>query len=294
MQKPFRFGVVSGGVSSHTEWIALAKKIEQFGYSTLLLPDRLMMPVAPFTALAVAAEATTTLRLGSYVFCNDYRHPAMLAKEIATLDMLSGGRVEPGLGAGVGPSDFEQMGLPFESAGVRVSRLEESLHIIKQFFSDEPVNFSGKYYTITNMRGVPKAIQRPHPPLLVAGGQKRMLTIAAQQADIIAVAFPITAQGANPDDAAPEQKIAWIREAAGERFSQLELAQTHFGLTLTDSPVKVPQFVGGPPFPKTPMSTQQAIEFLLEQRERLGISYIQINQAQIENFLPVLAQLNGK
>lgn len=294
MQKPFRFGVVSGGASSRTAWVALAKKIEQFGYSTLLLPDRLMMSVAPFTALAIAAEATTTLRLGSYVFCNDYRHPAMLAKEIATLDMLSSGRVEPGLGAGVGPSDFEQMGLPFESAGVRVSRLEESLHIIKQFFSDEPVNFSGKYYTITNMRGVPKAIQKPHPPLLVAGGQKRMLTIAAQQADIIAVAFPITAQGANPSDASPEQKIAWIREAAGERFSQLELAQTHFGLTLTDSPAEVPQFVGGPPFPKTPMSIQQAIEFLLEQRERLGISYIQINQAQIENFLPVVAQLNGK
>ncbi len=294
MHKPFRFGVVCGNISSRSAWIALAKKIEQLGYSTLLLPDRLMMPVAPFTALAVAAEATTTLRLGSYVFCNDYRHPAILAKEIATLDMLSGGRVEPGLGAGVGPSDFEQMGLPFESAGVRVSRLEESLHIIKQFFSDEPVNFSGKYYTITGMRGVPKPVQQPHPPILVAGGQKRMLTIAAQQADIIAIAFPITAQGANPNDAAPEQKIAWIREAAGERFSQLELAQTHFGLTLTDSPAEVPPFVGGPPFPKTPMSTQQAIEFLLEQRERLGISYIQINQAQIENFLPVLTQLNGK
>ncbi len=135
MHRPFRFGVVSGQVQSQTAWVTTARRAEQLGYATLLVVDRISMGLAPFSALAMAAGATTSLRVGTFVFCNDFRHPAVLAKEAATLDLLSGGRFELGIGAGVGPSDYNQMGIPFESPGTRVSRFEESLQIIKQLFT---------------------------------------------------------------------------------------------------------------------------------------------------------------
>src|SRR5882757_6903570 len=148
-KKAFRFGVVTGGHTSRSAWIALAQRVEALGYSSLLVPDVLGTPIATITALAVAATATTKLRIGSYVFVNDYRHPALLAREIATLDHLSDGRVELGLGAGNWPLDYQQIGIPFDKAGVRVSRFAEGLSIIKQFFTSETVNFSGEYYTTT-------------------------------------------------------------------------------------------------------------------------------------------------
>jgi len=141
-KKAFRFGVVTGGHNSRSAWIALAQRVEALGYSSLLVPDVLGTPIATTTALAVAATATTKLRIGSFVFVNDYRNPALLAREIATLDQLSDGRVELGLGAGNWPLDFEQLGIPFDKAGVRVSRFAEGLSIIKQFFTSETVNFS--------------------------------------------------------------------------------------------------------------------------------------------------------
>src|SRR6266567_529357 len=152
MYRPFRFGVVIANALSRTAFVTLARRAEELGYTTLLMPDRTITGLAPLTALAIAAEATTSLRVGSYVFCNDYRHPALLAKEVATLDFLSGGRFELGLGAGVGPFDYQQVGLPFEDAGTRVGRLEEALSIIKRFFTEERVNFTGRHYKITEMR----------------------------------------------------------------------------------------------------------------------------------------------
>jgi probable F420-dependent oxidoreductase len=293
MAKTFRFGVVSAGGPSSAAWIAQAKRIEELGYSSLLVPDRTITPLAALTALTVAATATTKLRVGSFVFANDYRHPALLAREAATLDLLSNGRIELGLGAGVGESDFRQLGIPFDNAGTRVSRFEEALSIIKQFFTTNTVNFTGKYYTISEMPSIPKPVQKPHPPILIGSTGRRMLTIAAREVDII---MPSSRRAfGDPTDAPLEQKIDWIREAAGERFAHIELGQTVFGIELTDSPTKVtPAIQGGPPIPPRPMTTEQAVEHLLEQRERLGISYIQIQQGQIENFAPVLARLNGK
>jgi probable F420-dependent oxidoreductase len=257
------------------------------------VPDRTITPLATLTALTVAATATTKLRVGSFVFANDYRHPALLAREIATLDLLSNGRVELGLGAGVGESDFQQLGIPFDNAGTRVSRFEEGLSIIKQFFTADTVNFSGKYYTVSKMPSIPKPVQKPHPPILIGSTGRRMLTIAAREVDIIMPAS--RREFGNPTDAPLEQKIDWIREAAGERFAHIELGQTVFGIELTDNPIKAtPPIQGGPPIQPRPMSTEQAVEHLLEQRERLGISYIQIQQGQVENFAPVLARLNGK
>lgn len=294
MHKPFRFGVVSGGLTSPDIWVTQARRVEELGYASLLMPDRPSMGgFAIFSALAFAAAATTSLHVGSYVFCNDYRHPAMLVKEVATLDLLSGGRFELGLGAGVTGYDYQQMGLSFENAGTRVSRLEEAILIIKQFFTGEEVNFSGKYYTITGMKALPKPARQPHPPLFIGSGGKRMLTIAAREADIIAPTLKLGPKGVDPTDATLEEKIAWIRDAAGERFSALELAQVAYGISITDSGIKA---IAPPGFPikMRGMSTEQAVEHLLEQRAQYGFSYIQVFDGQMENFAPVVAHLNGK
>jgi probable F420-dependent oxidoreductase len=294
MQRPFRFGVVTAFAPSHAAWVAIARKIEELGYSTLLMPDRTNAgTLAPFSALAIASSATTRLRVGSYVFASDFRHPVMLAREVATLDLLSDGRFELGLGAGVGPADFQQMGLPFADAGTRVGHLAEAVQIIKQLFTEETVNFTGKYYTLTDMKGYPRPAQKPHPPVLIAAAGERMLKLAAREADIIAIGSKISAQGRDPTDPPLEQKIAWIKEAAGERFADLELSQTIFDLEITDSGTALSSQVGWQ-IPKRPFTTEQAVEHLLEERDRYGFSYLQVSAGQIENFAPVAARLTGK
>lgn len=294
MSRPFRFGVVAAYAPSRSAWINIARRIEEPGYATLLMPDRTTAgTLAPMPALAVAASVTTSLRVGSYVFCNGYRHPVLLAREAATLDLLSDGRFELGLGTGVSSSEFEQMGIPFASAGARIGQLEETIQVMKQLFMEETVNFTGKYFTLTGVKGNIKPVQKPHMPILLAGTGERMLKMAAREADIIAVGSRITAHGADPADATLEQKIAWIKEAAGERFTNLELAQTIFDLEITDSPSPVSQS-GGWAIPKRPLSAEQAVAHLLEQRERYGFSYLQISAGQMENFAPVAARLAGK
>jgi probable F420-dependent oxidoreductase len=295
MHRPFRFGVVAASAPSRTTWMTTARRVEELGYATLLMPDRPTIGgLAPLTALAVAAGATTSLRIGSYVFCNEYRHPVLLAREAATLDLLSEGRFELGLGAGVGPSEFQQLGIPFANAGTRVGHLEETLQMMKQLFTEEMVNFTGKYYTITEMKGYPRPVQKPHMPILVAGAGERMLKLAAREADIIAIGSRITRQGLDPTDASLEQKIAWIKEAAGKRFADLELSQTVYDLVITDSGTDLSSQAGGPPIPKRPLQTEQAIAHLLEQRDRYGFSYLQVYEGQVENFAPVVARLAGK
>src|SRR5205807_6775288 len=157
MLRPFRFGVTEAHAPSRTAWVAIARRVEELGYATLLILDRMNVgSLAATPALAVAAAATTSLHVGSYVFCNGYRHPVLLAREAATLDLLSDGRFEPGLGTGVSSSEFQQMGIPFGSAGARVDHLAETLQIMKRLFTEETVSFTGKYYTITEMKGYPK------------------------------------------------------------------------------------------------------------------------------------------
>ena len=281
-KKAFRFGVVTGGHTSRSTWIALAQRAEELGYSSLLLPDVLSTPTATLTAMAVAATATTKLRVGSYVIVNDYRNPALLAREIATLDLLSDGRVELGLGAGNWPHEYQQLGIPFDRPGVRVSRFAEGLSIIKQFFTSETVNFSGEYYTTTVLRPMPRPVQQPHPPILIGGSGRRMLTLAAREADIILLVPPV------------EEKIDWIREAAGERFEHLEFGKAAFDIEVTDSPVAAASPFSGMPVVPRPMTTEQTVEHLLGQREHTGASYIQVQERQLENFAPVLARLAGK
>jgi probable F420-dependent oxidoreductase len=285
-QKAFRFGVTTAGKATRAEWVALAQHVEELGYSSLQLPDVMRTPLTTLTGLAFVAAATTKLRVGSFVFVNDYRNPALLAREVAALDVLSDGRVELGLGAGNWPQDFESIGIPFEEPGIRVSRFVEGFSIIKQFFTNETVDFAGKYYTIKQLHPLPKPVQQPHPPIMIGSGGRRMLTLAAREADII---MPVGF------DAPLEKKVDWIREAAGERLEHLELSTSAFGIQLTDSPSPAkPSYQGGIRIEERPMTTEQAVNYLLEQREKLGFSYIYIQETQLENFIPVLERLNGK
>lgn len=295
MYRPFRFGVVVANAPSGTAFVSLARRAEELGYATLLMPDRVITGLAPLTALAVAAEATTSLRVGSYVFCNDYRHPALLAKEGATLDFLSGGRFELGLGAGVGPFGYQQLGLPFEKGDERVDRFEEALSVIKKLFTEESVHFSGKHYTITGMKGLPRPIQKPHPPIAIGATGKRMLSLAAREANSISVMYRLPAHGIDASNEALEQQLMWVREAAGERFESLELGQLSYVLAINDNRIDGDVEGDGPPLPRILMSAGQAMEHLLEQRERYGFSYIPVyGGAQMENFAPVVARLAGK
>jgi probable F420-dependent oxidoreductase len=227
--RPFRFLATADGYPSFAELTGLARKAEAVGCSAFVLPDHLIGQYAPMPLLAVVAAATERLRVGTFVLNACLRHPAVLAQDLATLDVLSGGRLEIGLGAGWNKPEHDAIGIPFEPVDVRISRLTEAITIFKGCFADGPFSFSGEHYAITGHDGVPKPTQRPHPPIFLGGGGKRLLTLAAREAQIIGLA-PRLIQGGTPrvdarslTAAATEEKIGWIREAAGERFGELEL-----------------------------------------------------------------------
>ena len=227
--RPFRFLATVDGYPGFAELTSLARKAEAVGCSAFVLPDHLIGQYAPMPLLAVVAAATERLRVGTFVLNACLRHPAVLAQDLATLDVLSGGRVEIGLGAGWNKPEYDAIGLPFEPAGARIRRLAEAITILKGCFAEGPFSFSGEYYTVTGHDGVPKPAQRPHPPVFLGGGGKRLLTLAAHQAQIIGLAprlmpgDPPRVDARSLTAAATEEKIRWIREAAGDRFGELEL-----------------------------------------------------------------------
>jgi len=311
--RPFRFGVSVHGSKSGAEWRDLARQAEALGYSTLLLPDHLGDQLSPIPALVAAADATSTLRVGSLVFDNDFRHPVMLAKEAATLDMLSGGRLELGVGAGWLKPEYERAGIPFEHASVRIARMEEAIRIVKGLFANGPVDFAGQYYTITGLEGFPKPVQRPHPPLHIGGGGHRLLSVAAREADIIGFlprARP-DGQGQDITDATPqalEQKIIWVREAAGARFADLELGILVAQVLTTEDREQAAHLIASTLARGYKVSTDvilqapylllgtvdQICEDLLARRERYGISYISVFEQSLEPLAPVVARLAGQ
>ena len=309
-QRPFRFGVSVHKTRSKEEWIAMARRAESLGYSTLLVPDHLGDQLAPIPALLAAAEATDKLRIGSLVFDNDFRHPVMLAKEAATLDLLSGGRFEFGMGAGWLRSEYEQAGIPFDPAGVRVSKVEEALHIIKGLFADGPLTFSGTYYTVTDLEGHPKPVQQPHPPILVGGGGKRLLSIAAREATIVGFTPLFRADGGGTDltDATPgalNEKVGWVRQAAGDRFDSLELNILVAEVVVTEDRAQVAQFIAAAMAPNMGATVEQVLqvpyvligtvdqicEDLLARRDQYGISYVTVFEKNMEALAPVIARL---
>ena len=311
MVKPFRFGVQCGGDHDRASWEQLAHKIEALGYSTLYLPDHFIdTQMAPIVGMAVAAEATRTLRLGALVFDNDYKHPAILAKEIATLDRLSDGRVELGIGAGWMKVDYDALGLPYDPAGVRVDRLEEALAVIKGAWGPEAYSFEGTHYTITDYNAIPKPTQQPGPPILVGGGGPRVLRLAGREADIVGI-NPNLRAGAVTNDAATnsvaemvDQKVGWIREGAGSRFDDLELQIRFFFAAITDDRQGLAEAAA----PGFGLDAEAALESgiacigtideiceqLLRRRERWGVSYVVIGDDIFEAFAPVVERLAGK
>lgn len=313
-QRPFRFGVAVHQARSKEEWVATAQKVEALGYSTMLMPDHLGEQLAPVPALLAAAEATHTLRIGSFVFDNDFRHPVILAKEAATLDILSGGRFEFGLGAGWERSEYERAGIPYDPPGVRVDRMEEALHIIKGLFADGPFTFSGKYYTVTAFEGHPKPVQQPHPPILIGGGGKRTLSIAAREASIVGFTPIFRGAGGGTDytDAAPAalmQKVEWVRQAAGDRFDELELNILIGEVFTTEEREQAAQFIAATMAPNIPDVTPEVVlsvpylligsidqicTDLLARREQFGISYVTVFEKNMETLAPVVARLAGK
>ncbi|NIO38561.1 TIGR03621 family F420-dependent LLM class oxidoreductase, partial [Candidatus Bathyarchaeota archaeon] len=272
------------------QWTNLAKRAEQLGYSTLVVPDHFIEQIAPVPALMAAAAVTRELRVGSMVFCNDFRHPVMLAKEAATIDFLSNGRFELGIGAGWLKVEYDAVGFKFESPSVRVSRLEESLKIIKGYFSKEPFVFSGKYYNVNGVVGIdqlPLSVQKPHPPILIGGGGRRMLSIAAREADIVSIAVKVKADGTGPDVADAKlpfiQKVRWVQEAADDRFDDIELNILTWTASITDDSRQVASKLRGRKqiteetllsLPYTLIgSEEQIVEELEKHRDEYGISY---------------------
>src|SRR2546430_2682405 len=187
--RPFRFAVQEHSAPSAKAWANRARLVESLGYSALYVPDHFGEQFGPIVALMAAADATTSLRVGALVFDNDYRHPVVLAKEVATLDLLSDGRFDFGLGAGWLKSDYEQSGIPYDPPGVRIERMEEGLAIIKGLLAGGPFSFTGKHYRITAAEGYPSPVQKPHPPIVIGGGGGPLLPISAPPAELVNVYF---------------------------------------------------------------------------------------------------------
>ena len=308
MAKKFRFGVQTSKGASAEAWAEKARKIESLGYSTLFIPDHFDDQLAPMPAMMAAADATTTLRVGSLVLDNDYKHPLVLAKEAATLDVLSGGRLELGLGAGWMKTDYDASGIAYDAPGVRISRFIEGLRIIKGLLGDEPVDFAGKFYTVTHHSGTPKPVQKPLP-ILVGGGGKRVLSVAAREANIVGVNFNLEQGAVNQATmqtgaaASTDEKIGWIKAAAGDRFDELELNVTVFVAIVTDDRDGMAARISGG-FAMSPEevlrsphaligSVDQMADTLRERRDRYGFSYVVFSGDGFEALAPVVARLAG-
>lgn len=307
--RPFRFGVQASVASDAAEWAALAQQVEALGYSTLFLPDHFGDQLAPVPAMMAAADATTSLRVGALVLDNDFKHPVVLAKEMATVDVLSNGRLELGLGAGWMTRDYDQSGIGLDRPGVRISRMAEGLSVLKGLFADGPVTFSGDHYTVQGLEGYPKPLQRPSPPILIGGGGKQVLTLAAREADIIGINPSMHAGEIGPDAAADatadatDRKVQWVREAAGERFAQLELNALTFAVVVTKDRAASQEMLGAlfsleaSAMADVPHawigSVDEICEDLERWRARWAMSYFVVQRDAMEAAAPIVARLAG-
>ena len=299
-KRPFRFSV-QDQTTDPEDWRELARKVEDLGFSALVMQDHFSAQFAPLPALLAAAAVTTRLRLGTLVLDNDFRHPAVLAKEAATVDVLSGGRLELGLGAGWMASDYSKTGIAYAEPAERFGRLRETVHIVKAFFSQsEPVTFKGKYYQVEALDASPK-VATP-PPLLIGGRQRQMLRFAAREANIVSVSMLDRLAGVQ-DPPTFAEKVTWVREAAGPRFDALEIHINASNIAVTDDAqgalaslaerlkvtpeeaLNTPQTLIG--------SVDAVVERLQMWRETTGVSYFNLQRRFLDQFAPVVAKLAG-
>lgn len=325
--KPFRFSLQCFNTRSPANWRALIAKTEDLGYSTFFLADHFLSEgpalestyhppqmLAAVPAIAMALEQTSTLRVGCRVFCNDYRQPVMLAKEAATMDYLSGGRLEFGLGAGWIKNEYEAASLVFDEFPERFARFAETVHAYKAFMSGQPLDIAGDAIRWSGFSGTPSPAQSPYPPLMIGGGSKKILEFAGREADIVSLNFNNRAGMLGPDGmnsglaAATAQKIEWIKAGAGARFDAIELEIGAYSTVVTDHPLPTAQAIGD----ALGMSAEDILahphcligsvdficEELLRRRETYGISYIAVlddgENNMAETFAPVVARLTGK
>ena len=317
--RPFRFLAEPGDVTDGKALVEAAHRAESIGYDVMVYPDHVVLPFGLVPLLTTVAAVTQRLRVAAFVVNNDLRHPALVAQDMASLDVISGGRVEVAIGAGWNVPEYEALGIPFDPIGTRVSRLTEAVAVLKGCFGDGPFSFAGDFYTITNHDGLPKPIQKPRPPLFIGGGGKRLLTLAGREADIVGVAPRVlaSASGAgvvrsDPRSitvAATEEKLGWIREAAGDRFDSLEINAYPSGTNpiLTDHARKdAADVLDGirnrtgieislDDFLESPHvfigSVDGLVTKLREQRERLGITSIMVGD--LDTLAPVVERLAG-
>lgn len=320
-RRPFRFGVAAGRTpESATAWREFARKAEDLGYSTLLIGDHMGAAMAPLPALLSAANATSRLRVSPQVIANDFRNPAMLAKEVATIDFLTDGRFELGIGTGwpagspAGERDYRQLGIPLKQAGPRVTKLAEAIQIIKAFLSsDQPVTFIGKYYQIQDLIPLPRPVQKPRPPIMLAGAGPRILKLAAREVDIINLAPrpPIlgrTGAGSQGFGLEMADTIAIVREAAGERYQEIELCvfannPNSGNPSVTNDPDPLIDKLAAElrttreatlAMPATLIGSVDAlIDRIQADRERYDISYRLVPGYAIDDFAPIVARVTG-
>jgi probable F420-dependent oxidoreductase len=303
---PFRFAVHSTVAATMTAWRDHARSAEAMGYSALYVTDHFDSQFGPLVAMAVAAEATSTLHVGSLVLNNDLRNPVVLAKEIASLGLAAEGRVEVGMGAGWLRSDYVETGTRYDSARQRVERLDESLTILKSLWHHGEANFEGRHYEVHGARCEPRPSTAPL--IIVGGGSTRILTVAAQQADVIGINTSL-ASGERGGDIAGQASldhydrcIATVRNAAGERFSSLELQVAPVAVMVVSTrrmAVRSATMLGFPgeeslTSPILLVGTEDELcEQLLERRERWGFTNIVVPGESMESFAPVVSRLAG-
>jgi probable F420-dependent oxidoreductase len=307
--QPFRFALQVSNASSGAAWRALARKTEDLGYSTLFMPDHLGEQWAPLIAMTAAAEATTTLRVGTLVLDNDFRHPVVLAKETATLDLLSEGRLELGLGAGWMRDDYDQSGMVYDPPATRVDRLREAIVVLKEMWTTGSCDYQGDHYTVSGAPAYPPPHRQPHPLLLVGGGSRTVLALAGREADIVGVNPRLTEGFYGPQaiaSAAPEyydERVDWVRAAAGERFDAIEIQSLTFVVQVVPNGAElIAQMAPG--FGMTPEqaaespaaligSVDEIVETLERRRRRWSMNYWVVHQAEMDAFAPVVARLAG-
>lgn len=308
--QPFRFTVQASKCRSVDEVRELARQAEDLGYFALTVADHFDGQVGPLTSLAAAAQVTTTLRLGTLVLSNDYRHPVVLAKEIASLDQLSGGRIIFGLGAGWATDDYQYAGMVLDRPGLRIERLTEALDVFDGLFSGQPMHHEGTHYQVVGLEGAPEPVQQPRPTLLLGGGGKRMLSLAGRRADIVAVnvnlAGGVIDASVGPDATAArtDEKVAWIRAAASGRDQQPVLQVRIHVAAVTDDRDGLAELLAGglglspeealqSPF-QIAGTVEQIVEELEARRERWGFSDIGLSSSAVEELAPVVARLAGR
>jgi probable F420-dependent oxidoreductase len=310
-RRPFRFGVNVRTAASGAEWAGKARQVEALGYAVLLVPDHLADLLAPMPALAAAAAATTRLRVGTAVLNNDFRHPVLTAREAATLDVLSDGRLELGLGAGHMQSEYAQAGLGFDPGAIRVERLAEAVVVVKRLLEGEPLTFVGRHYRVTDHTIHPRPVQRPRPPVFIGGNAPRLLTVAAREADIVGFTGIAFRRGGKEPDvsdfraALVDERVRLVRETAGDRFDRLELNALVQRVIVTDDRRNTAEELTGRwtqltsdeilASPYVLVGTvDQMVADLEARRERWGISYVMTHEPFMDALAPVVARLAGR